>query len=148
MILFKKVRYKNFLSTGNQFIEIDLDKSNTTLVVGENGAGKSTMLDALCFGLFQRAFRGIKKDQLVNSINEKDAYYKKRIQKKSFFYHLLSMSDARRFTNFPAYRTLVSLSFFCFDNYFCSVIYLYFRGRCYTKFSKIYPFCNFDVLAI
>ena len=72
MILFKKVRYKNFLSTGNQFIEIDLDKSNTTLVVGENGAGKSTMLDALCFGLFQRAFRGIKKDQLVNSINEKD----------------------------------------------------------------------------
>ena len=72
MILFKKVRYKNFLSTGQQFIEIDLDKSNTTLVVGENGAGKSTMLDALCFGLFQRPFRGIKKDQLINSINEKE----------------------------------------------------------------------------
>ena len=71
MILFKKVRYKNFLSTGQQFIEIDLDKANTTLVVGENGAGKSTMLDALCFGLFQRPFRGIKKDQLINSINEK-----------------------------------------------------------------------------
>ena len=72
MILFKKVRYKNFLSTGQQFIEIDLDKANTTLVVGENGAGKSTMLDALCFGLFQRPFRGIKKDQLINSINEKE----------------------------------------------------------------------------
>ena len=73
MILFKKVRYKNFLSTGQQFIEIDLDKSNTkTLVVGENGAGKSTMLDALCFGLFQRAFRNIKKDQLINTINEKE----------------------------------------------------------------------------
>ena len=72
MILFKKVRYKNFLSTGQQFIEIDLDKSNTTLVVGENGAGKSTMLDALCFGLFQRPFRNIKKDQLINSINEKE----------------------------------------------------------------------------
>jgi len=71
LILFKKVRYKNFLSTGQQFIEIDLDKANTTLVVGENGAGKSTMLDALCFGLFQRPFRGIKKDQLINSINEK-----------------------------------------------------------------------------
>ena len=72
MIVFKKIRYKNFLSTGQQFIEIDLDKSNATLVVGENGAGKSTMLDALCFGLFQRAFRAIKKDQLINSINEKE----------------------------------------------------------------------------
>ncbi len=72
MILFKKVRYKNFLSTGQQFIEVDLQKSNTTLVVGENGAGKSTMLDALCFGLFQRPFRNIKKDQLINSINEKE----------------------------------------------------------------------------
>ena len=72
MILFRKVRYKNFLSTGQQFIEIDLDKSSTTLVVGENGAGKSTMLDALCFGLFQRPFRNIKKDQLINSINEKE----------------------------------------------------------------------------
>ena len=72
MILFKKVRYKNFLSTGQQFIEIDLDRANTTLVVGENGAGNSTMLDALCFGLFQRPFRNIKKDQLINSINEKE----------------------------------------------------------------------------
>jgi len=72
MIVFKKVRYKNFLSTGQQFIEIELDKSPTTLVVGENGAGKSTMLDALCFGLFQRAFRNIKKDQLINTINEKE----------------------------------------------------------------------------
>ena len=72
MINFSKVRYKNFLSTGQQFIEIDLQKSNTTLVVGENGAGKSTMLDALCFGLFQRAFRNIKKDQLINTINEKE----------------------------------------------------------------------------
>jgi DNA repair exonuclease SbcCD ATPase subunit len=72
MIVFKKVRYKNFLSTGQQFIEVQLDRSAKTLVVGENGAGKSTMLDALCFGLFQRAFRSIKKEQMVNSINEKD----------------------------------------------------------------------------
>ena len=72
MIIFKRVRYKNFLSTGNQFIEIQLDRSQSTLVVGENGAGKSTMLDALCFGLFQRPFRNIKKDQLINSINEKE----------------------------------------------------------------------------
>ena len=73
MIVFKKVRYKNFLSTGQQFIEIGLDSSATTLVMGDNGAGKSTMLDALCFGLFQRAFRNIKKDQLINTINEKEA---------------------------------------------------------------------------
>ncbi len=71
MIVFKKVRYKNFLSAGQQFIEIGLDTSATTLVMGDNGAGKSTMLDALCFGLFQRAFRNIKKDQLINTINEK-----------------------------------------------------------------------------
>ena len=73
MIVFKKVRYKNFLSAGQQFIEIGLDSSATTLVMGDNGAGKSTMLDALCFGLFQRAFRNIKKDQLINTINEKEA---------------------------------------------------------------------------
>ena len=72
MIFFKKVRYKNFLSTGQQFIEIDLDVSPTTLVVGDNGAGKSTMLDAMCFGLFAKPFRSIKKGQLVNTINEKE----------------------------------------------------------------------------
>jgi DNA repair exonuclease SbcCD ATPase subunit len=72
MITFKKIRYKNFLSTGQQFIEIDLDLSPTTLVVGNNGAGKSTMLDAMCFGLFAKPFRAVKKDQLVNTINEKD----------------------------------------------------------------------------
>ena len=56
MITFKKIRYKNFLSTGQQFIEIELDTSPTTLVVGNNGAGKSTMLDAMCFGLFAKPF--------------------------------------------------------------------------------------------
>ena len=72
MIIFKKLRYKNFLSTGQQFIEINLDEAPTTLVVGNNGAGKSTMLDAMCFGLFAKPFRAVKKDQLVNTINEKD----------------------------------------------------------------------------
>ena len=72
MIIFKKVRYKNFLSTGQQFIEINLNEAPTTLVVGNNGAGKSTMLDAMCFGLFAKPFRAVKKDQLVNTINEKD----------------------------------------------------------------------------
>ena len=71
MILFKKVRYKNFLSSGNTFTEIDLDTHKTTLVVGQNGAGKSTMLDAISFGLFGKAHRNINKPQLVNSINNK-----------------------------------------------------------------------------
>ena len=69
MIQFKNVRWKNFLSTGNQFTEIQLDKSSTTLIIGENGAGKSTILDALCFGLFNKPFRNISKAQLVNSVN-------------------------------------------------------------------------------
>ena len=72
MILFKKVRYKNFLSTGNVFTEIPLSENATTLIVGENGAGKSTFLDAITFSLFGKPFRNINKPQLVNSINEKD----------------------------------------------------------------------------
>jgi DNA repair exonuclease SbcCD ATPase subunit len=72
MIVFKKVRYKNFVSTGNYFTEIDFQKSSNTLIVGSNGAGKSTMLDALCFSLFGKAFRSINKPQLINSINQKD----------------------------------------------------------------------------
>ena len=68
MIKFKYARWKNFLSTGNQFIEIQLDRSPTTLIVGENGAGKSTILDVLCFGLFGKPFRSINKSQLVNSV--------------------------------------------------------------------------------
>ena len=63
------MRLKNFLSTGNQFTEIQLDRNNTTLVIGENGSGKSTILDALCFGLFGKPFRNINKGQLVNSVN-------------------------------------------------------------------------------
>ena len=72
MIYFKKLRWRNFLSTGNQFIEVDLTKSPSTLIIGMNGAGKSTMLDALCFVLFNRSFRDIKKEQLVNTINNTD----------------------------------------------------------------------------
>ena len=72
MIYFKKLRWRNFLSTGNQFIEVDLRKSPSTLIIGMNGAGKSTLLDALCFALFNRAFRDIKKEQLVNTINQND----------------------------------------------------------------------------
>jgi DNA repair exonuclease SbcCD ATPase subunit len=72
VILFSKVRYKNFLSTGNLFTEIDLGEHSTTLIVGENGAGKSTFLDAITFALFGKPFRNINKPQLVNSINEKD----------------------------------------------------------------------------
>jgi len=72
MIKFKIIRWKNFLSTGSQFTEVKLDRSTTTLIVGENGAGKSTILDALCFVLFNKPFRNINKPQLMNSINGKN----------------------------------------------------------------------------
>ena len=72
MIHFSKVRWQNFLSTGNAFTEISLDANPSTLIVGENGAGKSTVLDALCFSLYGKPFRKIKKDQLVNSVNGRD----------------------------------------------------------------------------
>ena len=73
MIHFNYVRWKNFLSTGNNFTEIHLDRNPTTLIIGENGAGKSTVLDALCFGLFGKPFRNINKPQLLNSVNNSSA---------------------------------------------------------------------------
>ena len=73
MVIFNTVRWKNFLSTGNSFTEIQLDQNPSTLVVGENGAGKSTILDALCFVLFNKPFRQISKLQLLNSINQREA---------------------------------------------------------------------------
>ena len=72
MLIFHKIKYKNFLSSSNQFTEIDFRKNNTNLIIGTNGAGKSTMLDALTFVLFNKSFRGITKPQLVNSTNERD----------------------------------------------------------------------------
>ena len=72
MILFKKIRWKNFLSTGNQYTEINFTENNTNLIIGTNGAGKSTVLDALTFSLFGKPFRKINKPQLVNTVNEKD----------------------------------------------------------------------------
>lgn len=72
MILFKTLRWKNFLSTGNNWTEVQLNRSKSTLIVGQNGAGKSTMLDALSFALFGKPHRNINKPQLVNTINNKD----------------------------------------------------------------------------
>ena len=72
MIQFETIRYKNFLSTGNHYSEIQLDEYSTTLIIGTNGAGKSTVLDALCFSLFGKPFRKINKSQLINTANEKD----------------------------------------------------------------------------
>ena len=72
MIVFKNIKYKNFLSTGNTPIEVKLNKTNTTLIVGANGSGKSTLLDALCFVLFNKPFRIIKKEQMINTVNNGD----------------------------------------------------------------------------
>ena len=72
MILFEKIRWKNFLSTGNQYSEISFTEDSTTLIIGTNGTGKSTVLDALTFSLFGRPFRKINKPQLINTVNEKD----------------------------------------------------------------------------
>ena len=73
MITFRKIKWKNFLSTGNTPIEVNLDQAHTTLIIGKNGSGKSTLLDALCFGLFNKPFRMIKKEQMVNTINNSEA---------------------------------------------------------------------------
>src|SRR5210317_714368 len=73
MIIFEKIRWKNLLSTGNAFTEVDFTRSPNTLIIGENGAGKSTILDALCYVLFDKPFRKVKKGQLINSINERDS---------------------------------------------------------------------------
>ncbi len=72
MIIFKKIRWRNFLSTGQHEIEVNFQKNNVNLIVGVNGSGKSTVLDALTFVLFNKPFRKITKPQLVNTTNEKD----------------------------------------------------------------------------
>ena len=72
MILFKQIRWRNLLSTGDRFTEIDLTEAQTSLIVGTNGAGKSTILDALTFSLFNKPFRKVNRGQLVNTANEKE----------------------------------------------------------------------------
>jgi len=74
MIIFKKIKWKNFLSTGNKFTEINLTEAKTNLIIGNNGAGKSTILDALTFSLFNKPFRKVNKSQLINTVNEKDCH--------------------------------------------------------------------------
>lgn len=88
MIIFKTIKWRNFLSTGNQYTSIDLDNTTTTLIIGNNGAGKSTVLDALTFVLFGKSFRGINKPQLINSINEKDCVVEIDFQIGSVDWHI------------------------------------------------------------
>lgn len=89
MLHFHKVRWKNFLSTGNAFTEIRLDERMTTLIIGENGAGKSTVLDALCFGLYGKPFRKIKKDQLINSVNQREAVVEIEFSNREHLYKIV-----------------------------------------------------------
>ena len=89
MITFKTISWKNFLSTGNTAIKVNLDEAPTTLVIGKNGSGKSTLLDALCFVLFNRPFRIIKKDQIVNSINDGDCEVEVTFQVGTKFYKVI-----------------------------------------------------------
>jgi len=89
VIIFKKIKWKNFLSTGNTFVEIDLRKSQLTLMIGANGSGKSTMLDALCFSLFNRPFRQIKKEQIVNTINNGDTLVELEFQVGTKMYKII-----------------------------------------------------------
>ncbi len=89
MITFKTISWKNFLSTGNTAIKVNLDEAPTTLVIGKNGSGKSTLLDALCFVLFNRPFRIIKKDQIVNSINDGDCEVEVTFQVGTKFYKVV-----------------------------------------------------------
>ena len=87
MITFEKVRWKNFLSTGNNFIEINLNKNKSTLIIGPNGCGKSTLLDAISFALFGKSHRNIGKYQLINSINGKGCLVEVEFYlNKSLFY--------------------------------------------------------------
>ena len=97
MIIFRKVSWQNFLSTGNTPIEVELDKHNTTLVIGDNGAGKSTVLDALTFGLFGKPFRNIKKDQLVNSVNEKSCCVEVNFDIGTKKFHIIRSIRPNRF---------------------------------------------------
>ena len=89
MIVFKKLRWKNLLSTGNVFTEVDLNCANTTLIIGDNGAGKSTILDALTFSLFGKPFRKVNKAQLMNSITRKEAVVEIEFQNESSSYKII-----------------------------------------------------------
>ena len=88
MIIFKTLAWKNFLSTGNNFTKVDFTAHKSTLVIGHNGAGKSTMLDALSFALFGKAHRNISKPQLVNSINNKDSMVEVEFTVHGSDYHI------------------------------------------------------------
>ena len=100
MIYFKKLRWRNFLSTGNQFIEVDMAKSQSTLIIGKNGSGKSTFLDALCYVLFNKPFRNIKKEQIVNTINQQDCEIQVEFETKNKKYKVIRGIKPNRFEIF------------------------------------------------
>jgi len=88
MIIFNSVKWKNFLSTGNNFIELQLDSCKSTILMGKSGSGKSTLLDAISFALFNRPFRNINKNQLINSLNQKDCLVELNFTIGTKIYHI------------------------------------------------------------
>lgn len=150
IIVFHKIRWANFLSTGNLFTEVQLDRSNTMLIVGENGAGKSTLLDALTFGLFGKPFRDINKPQLVNSITKKNTmvevefsigkteYVVRRGMKPTVFEvykngQLINQSAESRDYQQVLERQILKLNY----KSFCQVVVL--GSATYTPFMKLPP---------
>tara|TARA_R100000808_G_scaffold24863_1_gene58870 strand:+ start:11282 stop:13006 length:1725 start_codon:yes stop_codon:yes gene_type:complete len=110
LIIFQKVRWRNFLSTGNVFTEIDLNRSPNCLIVGENGSGKSTVLDALCYGLFAKPFRKVNIPQLVNSVNGKDLTVEVEFKIGSNEYKIYRGFNKYRSNPFELYKNGVLLN--------------------------------------
>ena len=116
MILFKQIRWRNFLSTGNTFTEVDFTEAQTNLIVGTNGAGKSTVLDALTFVLFNKPFRKINKPQLINSVNEKDCTVEIEFSTGSIEWKVIrgikpNVFEIERDGNILSRRSMILLSF-------------------------------------
>ena len=149
MIVFKKLKYKNFLSSGNSYTEYDLNSTNNTLIIGKNGSGKSTLLDALTFALFGKAYRNINKPSLVNSVNQKDcvvelefdignkSYLVRRGLKPAVFDIVVDDIDVDKMSSAKDFQNIFESSIIkMIYKSFCSVVIL---GSRYDSFMNMTP---------